>query len=288
MRVTNMYLVELAQAATAKNQSNVAALSQEVSSGLAVAKPSDNPTAWIEAQRQKDESTLNDGTRQAIQDGTNRLNASDGALSELSSIFAQAQTLAVQGANGSLDASSRAALGQQATALFQQAIAAANSKGPDGNYLFAGTDVTQPFDPTTGNYSGNATAISVNTDSTTTAQASVPGGVVDANNILLSLNTLATALNANDVPGIQNTIGTLNTAVSQVSQTRAQVGAMMDTLQSATSASQTLSTTLQTSISNLVDADAVQSASSLAQASTALQVSQAVTTKVLSLLEPSS
>ena len=288
MRVTNMYLVELAQAATAKNQSNVATLSQEVSSGLAVAKPSDNPTAWIEAQRQKVESTLTDGTTEAIQNGTNRLNASDGALSELSSIFSQAQTLAVQGANGTLDASSRAALGQQATALFQQAIAAANSKGPDGNYLFAGTDVTQPFDPTTGNYSGNATAISVNTNSTTTAQASIPGGVVDAGNILLSLNTLATALNANDVTGIQSSIGGLNTAVSQLSQTRAQVGAMMDTLQSATSANQTLSTTLQTSISNLVDADAVQSASSLAQASTALQVSQAVTTKVLSLLEPSS
>jgi flagellar hook-associated protein 3 FlgL len=288
MRVTNMYLVQLAQAATAKNQSNVATLTQEVSSGLAVAEPSDNPTAWIEAQRQKVESTLNDGAGDAIQAGTNRLSASAGALSELSSIFAQAQTLAVQGANGSLDASSRAALGQQVSGLFQQAIATANSKGPDGSYLFAGTDVTQPFDPTTGNYSGNATAISVNTNGTATAQASIPGGVLDAGNILLSLNTLATALNGNDVAGIQSSITGLNTAVSQLSQTNAQVGAMMDTLQSATTASQTLSTTLQTSISNLVDADAVQSASNLAQASTALQVSQAVTTKVLSLLEPSS
>jgi flagellin-like hook-associated protein FlgL len=63
---------------------------------------------------------------------------------------------------------------------------------------------------------------------------------------------------------------------------------MMSALQSAQTAQQSLSTTLTTSISGLVDADAVQSASNLAQASTALQVSQAVTSKVLALLQPSS
>ncbi len=52
MRVTNMYMVTFVQQANEKNQSTVAQLSQEVPSGLAVSKPSDNPTAWIEAQRE--------------------------------------------------------------------------------------------------------------------------------------------------------------------------------------------------------------------------------------------
>jgi flagellar hook-associated protein 3 FlgL len=291
MRVTNMYMVEMSQAAMSKNQTNVAQISQEVSSGLRVAKPSDDPTAWLEAQREKVQSALNDGTKQALQDSTTRLNATDGALASLSTVISQAKAIAIEGGNASLDAISRGELSQQATALFQSAIAAANSKGPDGSYLLSGTSGTQPFDPTTGAYLGNAGTTSVNVDTTTTSPASLSGVPLTAANgvdILPTLNALATALSTNNAAGLQTAIGNLTTAVTQISQARSQVGGMMDTMQSATSAHEALSTTLQSSISNFVDADAVQSASSLAQASTALQVSQAVTTHVLSLLQPSS
>ena len=287
MRVTNMYMVQLAQAATAKNQSNVAQLTQEVSSGLRVEKPSDDPTAWIEAQREKVQSALDTGVNEAIQQSSTRLNAVDGALQSLSSIFSQVQAMAVEGASAQLTPSARADLGQQVSALFQQAIAIGNSKAPDGSYLFAGTDNALPFS-SNGNYNGNATSISVNTDTVSTAPASLAGGVLDAGNVLLSIGDLATALSANDLPNIQAGVANMNAAVAQLSTTRAQVGGMMTTMQSAQNASSTLATTLTTSVSNLVDADTMQSASQLAQASTALQVSQAVTTKVLSLLGPSS
>jgi flagellar hook-associated protein 3 FlgL len=292
MRVTNMYMVTLAQEANAKNQSNVAQLSQEASSGLAVAKPSDNPAAWIEAQRAKVEQTINDGTGQALQGGLEKLNATDGALSTLSQLVSQAQALAVEGASASITPDARADAAQQANALLQSALATVNAKDVDGTYLLSGTAVnTVPFD-STGTYQGNSSTTSIDSSASGTSQDSLAGSALAGSgggvNILATLGSLATALSSNDVTGIQTQLGSLNTAVTQLATTRAQVGGMMAALQSAQSAQQSLSTTLTTSISNLVDADAVQSASSLAQASTALQVSQAVTSKVLSLLQPSS
>jgi flagellar hook-associated protein 3 FlgL len=293
MRVTNMYMVTLAQEATDKNQSTVAQLSQEVSSGLAVSKPSDNPTAWIEAQREKVQQTINDGTGAALQTGLEKVTATSGALSSLSQIVSQAQSLAVEGANASSTSDARADAAQQVNGLLQSALAAVNTKDVDGTYLLSGTAVnTAPFE-STGNYQGNSSTTSVNSSASDTAQDSLAGsalagGSSNSVNIIQTLGDLATALSANDVTGIQAQLGNLNTAVSQLATTSAQVGGMMSALQSAQSAQQSLSSTLTTSVSNLVDADAVQSASNLAQASTALQVSQAVTSKVLALLQPSS
>jgi flagellar hook-associated protein 3 FlgL len=290
MRVTNMYLVTLAQAANAKNESNVATLTQEVSSGLAVAQPSDNPTAWIEAQREKVRSTINDGTGEALSSGLEKLTATDGALSSLSQIVSQAQALAVEGSSATVTTDARGDAAQQANSLLQSALQAVNSQDVDGSYLLSGTAVnTVPFEPT-GNYQGNATTTSINSSQTQTSQDTISGSALDVGsgvNIVETIGDLATALTNNDTTGIQTALGNLNTAVSQLATTRSQVGGMMASLQSAQSAQQTLSTSLQTSISNYIDADAVQSASNLAQASTALQVSQSVTTKVLSLLEPS-
>jgi flagellar hook-associated protein 3 FlgL len=293
MRVTNMYMVTLAQQATDKNQSNVAQLSQEVSSGLAVSKPSDNPTAWIEAQREKVQQTINDGTGAALQTGLEKVNATDGALSTLSQIVSQAQSLAVEGASASITPDARADAAQQVNGLLQSALAAVNTKDVDGTYLLSGTAVnTVPFD-SSGNYQGNSSTTSINSSAADSAQdslagSSLAGSTPSSVNIIQTLGDLATAMSANDVTGIQTQLGNLNTAVSQLATTRAQVGGMMSALQSAQSAQQSLSSTLTTSVSNLVDADAVQSASNLAQASTALQVSQAVTSKVLALLQPSS
>jgi flagellar hook-associated protein 3 FlgL len=290
MRVTNMHMVDLAQAGAAQNQSNVATLSQEVQTGLRVAKPSDDPTAWIEAQREKVRSALNDGTSEAIQSSSERLTSTDGALATLSSIVSQAQALAVQGSNASQNASTRAAIGAEMTSLFQAAVTAGNTKGVDGSYLLAGTAVaTQPFDPTTGAYQGNAGVNAVNTDTAATEPAAIAGSALTAANgvdVIPTLSQLATALNGNNLAGIQSAITSLNTAVSQLATTRSQAGGMMAALNSAKSSHDSLSTQLSTSISDYTEVDVVQAASDLSKASTALQVSQAVTTKVLSLLSP--
>jgi flagellar hook-associated protein 3 FlgL len=290
MRITDHRIVDLSAAATQRNQSHVADMAAEVSSGLRVSKPSDDPSAWLQAQRARVRSALNDGSNQAIQVGHERMLASDGAIATLSAIVSQARELAVQGANDTQTAVSRTAIGAEMGALFDTAVSTANTRDASGEYLLAGTaSLTQPFDPATGVYSGNANARSVNTDTVSTTVGTVPGSKLTAASgvdILPLLKTLATALNANDGATVRASLGDLDTAVKQLAQTRGETGGHMAVLESAKVAHDELSTRIAQSISSAVEVDTVQAASDLAKASSALQVSQTVTAHVLSLLDP--
>jgi flagellar hook-associated protein 3 FlgL len=291
MRITDHRIVDMAATATQRNQATVGELSQQLSSGLRVSKPSDDPAAWMSAQREKVRAALNDGTSQAIAVGHERLVASDGALSTIAGIISQARELAVEGANDTQTASTRQDIGAQVQSLFDAAVATANTTGANGEYLFAGTNsLAQPFDTTTGAYTGDSTTRAINTDTTATQIATVAGSSLTAANgvdLLPLLKTLATAMNTNDTATIQSTLGSLETAVKQVAQLRGQTGAHMAVLESAKIANDQLATRIQTSISNSVEIDTVAAASDLAKASQALTVSQTVTAHVLQLLDPS-
>ena len=291
MRITDHRIVDMAASATQRNQSTVGDLSQQVSTGLRVSKPSDDPAAWMSAQREKVRAALNDGTSQAIQVGHERLVASDGALSALAGIVSQARDLAIEGANDTLSASSRKDIGTQINSLFDAAVSTANTIDSNGEYMFAGaSSLVQPFDTTTGAYSGDAASRAINTDPTTKQIATVPGSGLTAANgvdILPLLKTLATAMNTNNAAAIQSALGGLDTAITQVSFLRGQTGAHMAVLETAKSAHDELATRIQSSISNSVEIDTVQAASDLAKASQALSISQSVTTHVLQLLDPS-
>ena len=290
MRITDHRIVDMAAASAALNESRVGDLSNEMASGLRVSKPSDDPSAWITAQRDRVSAALNDGTSQAISTGHDRLVASDGALSTLSGLISQARELAVEGSNDSQTASSRANIGAEMDSIFQTAVATANSRDPNGEYLLAGTNsLTQPFDPTTGAYTGDAIARDVNMDPTSTQVATVAGSSLTASSgvdILPMLKTLATAMNTNNVATIRSSLTDLATAVSQLAQVRGQTGGHMAVLESAKTAHDALATRISASISNAVEADTVATASELAKASTSLTVSQTVTARVLQLLAP--
>ena len=290
MRITDHRIVDMAASATQRNQASVGDLSQQLSSGLRVSKPSDDPAAWMSAQREKVRAALNDGTSQAIQTGHERLVESDGALSTLAGIVSQARELAIEGANDSQTATTRTAIGTQLDSLFDTAVSTANTRDANGEYVLAGANsLAQPFDTTTGAYTGDSTSRAINTDTTSTQVATVAGSGLTAANgvdILPLLKTLATAMNTNDTATIQTALGSLDTAVKQIAQLRGQTGAHMAVLESAKTAHDALSTQIQASISSSVEVDTVAAASNLAKASQALTVSQTVTTHVLQLLAP--
>ena len=83
MRITGNRLIDLAAASTSKSQSAVATASAQASSGMRVTTPSDDPGAWIAAQRTKLRQALSQGTGAAVTTGRERLGATDDALAEV-------------------------------------------------------------------------------------------------------------------------------------------------------------------------------------------------------------
>jgi flagellar hook-associated protein 3 FlgL len=290
MRITGNRLIDIAAAATTKGQGAVGTVSAQLSSGLRVTAPSDDPEAWLAAQRTKLRQALSQGNGTAVAVSRERLQLTDSALASIGDVLSQARTLAVQGASDSYNADSRAGLGAQVRALFQSALDSANARNNDGEFLLAGaSSLAAPFDAA-GVYSGDATVRTVPTELSATAGVSIAGTALTAAqgvDVLPLLDQLAKALSTNDLTTLRASLPDLDTAVRQVSTARTQAGSSMAFLDQTTAMRSTLEQDMQQAISRFVEIDTVSAASELAKASQSLEVSRAVTSHIVALLNPS-
>jgi flagellar hook-associated protein 3 FlgL len=287
MRVTGNRLIDQSSAATTRSQTEVGTASQQASTGMRVDKPSDDPSAWLAARRANLKKALTEGASAAVQASRERLDETDGALAAIGDAVSQVRALAVQGSSDSYNATTRAELGLQVRALFQTALAAANTKSADGEYLFAGSaSLTEPFDAT-GTYVGDSTTRAVPTFEGGTTAATVAGSDLTAAagvDVLAVLDRVATALANNDTTALSAGLGELDTAVKQVSRMRTRSGVEMSVLDDTATAQGALADNLTKTIARHVEADAIGAATALAKATQALEVSRAVTSHIVSLL----
>lgn len=290
MRVTGNRLIDLAAASTTKNQAAVGEVSAQVSSGMRVTAPSDDPTAWLAAQRTKLRQALSQGTGAAVQSSRDRLAVTDNALASIGDIVSQVRTLAVQGSSDTYNADNRAGLGVQVRALFASALDSANARGNDGEFLLAGANsLVAPFDAT-GVYGGDASTRSVPSDGSLTDGVTIAGSDLTAArgvDVLPLLDRVATALSTNDMAGLHATLTDLDTAVKQISLARSHGGSAMTVLDQVTAQRAVLEQDMSASIARFVEIDTVSAASELAKATQSLEVSRAVSSRIIAVLNPS-
>src|SRR5579864_1014618 len=119
-------------------QSTLAQLYQQLSSGVAISTPSDNPVGAAQAvQLSMQASTLSQySTNQST--ALSSLQAEDSTLSSVNSVLTNINTLLVRAGDGSLNDSNRSAIATQLQGLRKQLMGLANSTDGSGNYLFAG------------------------------------------------------------------------------------------------------------------------------------------------------
>lgn len=289
MRITANRMLDLAGQASSRAQADVGDLAAQVSSGLRVARPSDDPVAWAHARRLELRKTVSEGRGDGVALGRDQLQETDRALGSIGGVLAQAKELAVQAATANYNATDRAAMSQVITGMFQAARAAANTKTTSGEYLLAGMKSgAEPFDAT-GAYQGDSATRALESGEGPIDDATVPGSVLTAANgvdVLPALSRFAAALAANDLLGIQKSIDELSAAHGQVSRARTGVGSLVTVLDEADQARASLEDTLQGRIAGLTEIDVVTAAGELAQRSRALEAAQAVNSKLAQLLSP--
>ena len=175
--------------------------------------------------------------------------------------------------------------------LFQEALGLMNTKAGH-RYLFGGfQDQAPPFDAT-GAYVGDTGVRKAEVAPGQLVDASVRGdvalkGVNGGTDVFAVFTALNTALAANDVPGVQNALTGLDASIQQVATARSQVGSSMSAFDVATAAQQTLKTESLTAQAHLQEADAIEAASRLAQATQALDAALTASARTfgLSLLD---
>jgi flagellar hook-associated protein 3 FlgL len=111
---------------------------QQLSTGISLNEPSDDPTVIAQDLSVRNDSAVTTQVGQNLTGLNNLLSTTDSTLSSLTTVLQSARNLAIEGASDTITASQRSSIGQQVNQLLQQAIGLANTQY-DGKYIFSGT-----------------------------------------------------------------------------------------------------------------------------------------------------
>lgn len=253
----------------------------QISSGLRVTKPSDDPGAVSDILQISSSVARNDQIGKNLDNVKTEVDGAQQALSNAVTILDSISTLGAQGANFDQTASSRSQLATEVQGYLQQLIGIANTS-VGNRYVFSGdADQTAPYalDLTTATgttpYAGLAATRQVADPRGGTFAVSqtaqqifdAPGGA----SVFSAVNALRVALAANDQTGVTNSLAALKNAQDHLSQSLSYYGSVQNQVADATSAGKTIGLQLTTNLSSVSDADVVSATSDLTTAQLNLQ-----------------
>ncbi len=211
-------------AALAQTQQQINTDLQQLASGRSVNVPSDNPAAAAELIQNLGQTAEADQFLRSAGSVQGEIQNADSTLSSVIISLQRAISLGVEGANGTLNGSDRAALATEVQGIQAQLVSLANLTY-QGNYVFAGTAtqttpyVLTPGSPSGVTYQGNLGVNSVTLGNHFKLQTNLPGSQLfsaPGNDMFQSVQDLIT--------GLQNGTG-IGTAVNEVSSAYSYVGA---------------------------------------------------------------
>jgi flagellar hook-associated protein 3 FlgL len=285
MRVTETMIYQRTAERASSALNKVARAQGELSSGLRVQSPGDDPQAAGMLVRHRLDMSRMSAIKNGAQRAIDELNTADSALDSVNTSLARAKVLATQFGNDTYSASNRASAAEEVTGLFKQVVGDLNTRFGD-RFLFGGfKDRQAPFSDT-GAYLGDTgirqveVAPGVYDDASVRADimAKGVGGGVD---ITQALQDLSQALQANDGDAIRATIGALDTGLNQLSTARSRVGASVNIYTSAVNTSTVQITDEKKIIGQLGDADILDTSSRLSLAQYALNATLTTAAKIL-------
>ncbi len=285
MRITEQTNVSLLLQGINQYSSAINTLSQELSTGMAVNEPSDDPVATGAIMRTNTYiADLNENVS-VINTAQSVSQAASSAMSNSTSILSDVQTAATEAANGTNSAAQLQALGTQVNQDLDSLVQDANTQF-EGNYLFSGTATnTAPIAVTTdsqGNiqeitYQGSDTQVTYPVSQSRSSPASVTAQAAYMN-VLTAVKQLRDDLNNTQglssqaqATALSNDLGAITAAQTSFTGQAAEVGSYQSLLTSLSTQMQTSLTNAQTTLANLQDANTAQISVQLQSAQTAYQ-----------------
>jgi flagellar hook-associated protein 3 FlgL len=244
---------------------------QQVSTGQKLNSLSDNPSAAATLVNLRMQSDSDTQYLQNISSLTGSLNVANSALSSVVEALTAAQSVGVEGADSTLNASNRQALAQQIQGIQQEILGLANTSY-NGQYLFSGTAATtQPYvedasSPSGVTYNGNDKTNSVEISAGQAMPINLPGSQLFSNattNVFKSLQDLYTALNTNgDIGSATTEVGN---ALNYVSAQQTFYGNSLDRLNNTQTFLNQEQLQLSETESNTLDVDMATAVTNLSQ-----------------------
>jgi flagellar hook-associated protein 3 FlgL len=253
----------------------------ELTSGIRISKPSDDPTAVGDVLQL--ESDIGRATQVAsnLNGVKSEVDTASGVVQNAVSLLDQARSLAAQGASTTISPTDRTAMAAQAEQILNTLIDDSRATF-DGQYLFSGDNSSQPAysvnlaNPNGVNRLVTAPATRLIQDSSgqtfgvaKTAQDLFdhrnPDDSLAADNVFAAVNSLRVALANNDQAGAVAAATAIQTAQDYLNQQGAFYGAVQNRITNALDVAQKFQLQSQTALSNERDTDVATAATELTQ-----------------------
>ncbi len=149
MRVSTAQIYRQGIEAFGQQQAKLAKLQQQVSTGIKLTKPSDDPAASSRALELQESISLNRQYQVNITLADNRLSLEESTLVGVENMIFRLKELAIQANNAALDQTSMKAIALEIDERTEELLSLANTRDGNGDYLFAGYQSgVEPFTQT--------------------------------------------------------------------------------------------------------------------------------------------
>jgi flagellar hook-associated protein 3 FlgL len=250
-----------------KVQDQLATTQQQLSTGLRINQPSDDPYgASLAVQLKNDLQGLTTYSNN-VTDGTAWASAADTSLTNVMSMLQRAQELTVQASNGDESATDLSATADEIDQLADAIKQEANTQY-NGQYIFSGTATgTQPYSNSTGDvFQGNTAAITRQIGPGSSLQVNVDisgllgsGTSASDGKLLDTLRTVAADMRTGNGSGVadlsSNQLTNLQNSLNSLEQLQANVGGAQNRLTLAGDRIQGLQNSDTAALSNDEDVD---------------------------------
>lgn len=256
------------------------------STGERVNAPSDDPVSWSSAARHDARIARLDNRNRTMERASGDLDLAERTLASAGDLLQSAREIATRAANGTMDAATRADLAKQVDGIRSSLLAMANTRGTSG-YLFGGTRTDAPPFDAAGAFVGNDTEVRIEVADGVTARANASGAqaftTAGGRDLFADLQTLSTALTANDLPTIQTSIASVASGYQQLTTAGVTVGLGVERFQSATAVTNNALLSMRSARANEVEADLATALSNLTTTRGAYERSISITREILQI-----
>jgi flagellar hook-associated protein 3 FlgL len=280
-RITNLMTSQATINELATSYDALAQTQEEMSTGLKINQPSDDPYGASQVVDLNDQLSELTSYTSNVNDGTAWLNTASTALTSIDNSAQSVRELVVEASNGTMTPADLSSAAAEVNQLIDSIKASANTTY-DGSYIFSGSatdtapyqagsdDTYQGNDGTISRTIGPGTSVAVNTNlSTLLGNGTTPGdgGLLDTlRTIANDMQTGSTAsLNSLRTTDLTNLDGNLSTLESM----QANNGALTDRMALASSQISGYQQTVQTQLAGTEDADLTQTATDFSTAQAA-------------------
>jgi flagellar hook-associated protein 3 FlgL len=197
-----------------------------------------------------------------INDGTAWTQTASGSMQSIAQMVERVRELVVESSNGTSNASDLATAAEEVSQLTDEVKQTANAQY-NGQYIFSGTATgTAPYSLTSDAFQGNTSAINRAIGPSSSLQinanlSAVLGSGTAANDggLLQTLRTVITHLQSGSSSSLSGDLTRLDTNIKSLEAVEASVGSAQDRLSMASTRITSLTTTDQTQLANVQDAD---------------------------------